>query len=317
MHQKGGTVQGASKGRGIKSTHGQILNALKADARRLEKNPNDVYNQFFREVFLHELMHLDQGWVLKGGSNIYCRVPGARQTMDLDLYRQSDPTASRAATSALVDRMNGHRVPPYTFVLNHRHRERHAGAIDTERVQVEVRFGVNQRITNFNIDISGDLEVGTKPENVETRSSHSFLTNILPQEFTVLCYPLSNQVADKLCAIYERHGEDPPGNPSTRYHDLFDIALIASQLTLDSDSLRAAIDSQRRIRALSLPSQVEVPDESWVEQYPAKAMTFGGAYQALQNLGEAIRVAGLLLDPVLATPPIQAQTWDPDRMVWD
>lgn len=73
----------------MKRTHGQITTALKKEAKAQGKNPNDVYNQFFREVFLHELMQHQNGWVLKGGSNIYCRVPGARQTKDLDLYRQS------------------------------------------------------------------------------------------------------------------------------------------------------------------------------------------------------------------------------------
>ena len=31
-------------------------------------------------------MRLNDGWVLKGGTNIYCRIPGARQTKDLDLF---------------------------------------------------------------------------------------------------------------------------------------------------------------------------------------------------------------------------------------
>lgn len=60
----------------MKKTHTQITAALKAEAKAQGAKPNDVYNQFFREVFLHELMRQDSGWVLKGGSNIYCRIPG-------------------------------------------------------------------------------------------------------------------------------------------------------------------------------------------------------------------------------------------------
>jgi len=37
-------------------------------------------------------------------------------------------------------------------------------------------------------------------------------------------YPLADHVADKACAIFERHG--PTGTPSTRYKDLVDLVAI-------------------------------------------------------------------------------------------
>lgn len=88
--------------------HGQIVSALKKEASHAGKKPNDVYNQFFREVFLHELMRLNDGWVLKGGTNIYCRIPGARQTKDLDLFRQYAPTSALKAADSLIATMNKH-----------------------------------------------------------------------------------------------------------------------------------------------------------------------------------------------------------------
>lgn len=57
-------------------------------------------------------MRQDSGWVLKGGSNIYCRILGARHTRDLDLYRQVDPTFSADAADALVRDMATHTVGP-------------------------------------------------------------------------------------------------------------------------------------------------------------------------------------------------------------
>lgn len=35
-------------------------------------------HQFFRELFFAELMAADDRWILKGGTNLYCRIPVAR-----------------------------------------------------------------------------------------------------------------------------------------------------------------------------------------------------------------------------------------------
>lgn len=75
-----------NSGRKVRQRHNQIVNALKSEARSRGADISDVYNQFFREVFLNELMQEGEGWVLKGGTNVYCRIPGARQTKDLDIY---------------------------------------------------------------------------------------------------------------------------------------------------------------------------------------------------------------------------------------
>lgn len=195
----------------MKKTHGKITTALKAEAKALGKNPNDVYNQFFREVFLHELMEHQNGWVLKGGSNIYCRLPGARQTRDLDLYRQDDPTSSTGAAEVLVAAMNGHRVGPYSFWVEHPERTGVAGTVDSERIDVTVVHGVNNRFLSFGVDVSGDLEVTGTVEALTVAASYELTTEFLPHRFRVYSYPVASQIADKVCAMYERHGETHRG----------------------------------------------------------------------------------------------------------
>lgn len=39
-------------------------------------------------------------------------------------------------------------------------------------------------------------------------------------------YPLTDQIADKVCAMYETHG--PQGAPSNRYRDLVDLVLLVA-----------------------------------------------------------------------------------------
>lgn len=285
------------------------------EARRQGKNPNDVYNQFFREVFLHELMQYQPGWVLKGGSNIYCRVPGARQTKDLDLYRQDDPTSSTEAADTLVSAMDGHKVGPYTFRVSHPARISAAGTVDSERIDVKVTHGVNSQLLSFGIDVSGDLEVTGAVESLTVTTSYEVDTEFLPHSFQVYSYPVASQVADKICAMYERHGTTR--NASTRYHDLYDVALMATELTVTAADLRAALDTQCKVRNMTLPERLELPDVSWTDQYPTKAKNFGGASRELEDLDEALRVAGLLVDPVLNREfDGSERSWDCMALLW-
>ena len=76
-------------------------------------------------------MRLGEGWVLKGGTNVYCRIPGARHTKDLDLYRHIDPTSALSAAEFLVEVMGGHREGPYTFDLELTSRKTMAGSVAT------------------------------------------------------------------------------------------------------------------------------------------------------------------------------------------
>lgn len=276
-----------------------------------------MYNQFFREAFLHELMQFQHGWVLKGGSNIYCRVPGARQTRDLDLYRQYDPTSSTGAADSLVTTMNGHKAGPYTFHVDRPERTGAEGTVDSERINVTVIHGVNSRLLAFGVDVSGDLEVTGNVEPLAVSSSYEVDTAFLPHSFRIYSYPVASQIADKVCAMYERHGATPPGRASTRYHDLYDVALMAQELSVSATDLREALATQCRVRQMTLPERLTLPEDSWAAEYPEKAKNFGGHHENLENLDEALRIAGLLVDPILSgDTETAACSWDCTVLRW-
>ena len=301
----------------IKKSHGQIATALKNEAKARGENPNDVYNQFFRETFLHALMNKQSGWVLKGGSNIYCRIPGARQTKDLDFYRQHEPTSSVGAAEALVAQMNGHREGPYTFRVFRSPRAAAQGTVDSQRIIVKVVHGVNNQLIEFGVDVSGDLEVTGHEERLVVEKTYEVQTEFLPSRFQISSYPIANQIADKVCAMYERHGDTPPGKASTRYRDLYDIALMARELSVTAIDLRIALRRQCEVRKLTLPERIALPDENWKTRYPITVQKLGGKYADLTSIDLALQIAGLLVDPILCGEiGTENLTWDYSSLQW-
>lgn len=219
-----------------RQTHTQITAGLRAFARREKMSVNAVYSRFFREMFLAELMNKDTGWVLKGGTNLYCLIPGARHTEDLDLYRQDSPTGYRDAADSLIAVMDQTAVGPYAFEVRSPREEKVSGTIDNVQLTVLVRFGTGE-FSRFNIDVSGDLEVPTVTESLVVKRSDPLDVPFVAQTFPVLSYPVENQLADKVCAMYEVHGS----RVSTRYRDLYDIGLIVLELGVDVEKLRTAL----------------------------------------------------------------------------
>ena len=301
----------------VKETHKQIISAIKMECKKRGVRVNDAYNQFFRGLFLYCLMATGDGWVLKGGGNVFCRIAGARQTKDLDLYREKQPTGIPAAADSLMQLMNGHQVGPYTFRLTRASKTDQAGPIDTERVTVAVIVGADQKFAQFKIDVSGDLDVAGPAERIIVKRDFDFETTFLPSTYSVYAYPVANQIADKFCAMYERHGKTPPGTPSTRYRDLYDLALIATNLEVEAAELRECLRTQMVVRELTLPAQVTLPADQWATEYAAKARTFGGGNPQFEQVDEALRVVGLLMNPILAASGEESHTtWEPKTLRW-
>lgn len=278
----------------VRVTHSQITAGLREFAKQQKLSANVVYNRFFREVFLAELMAKNSGWVLKGGTNLYCLIPGARHTQDLDLYRQDSPTGHRDAAQTLITMMNHTEVGPYTFEVTNPRAETISGTIDNIQLSVIVRFGTSE-FSRFSIDVSGDLEVPLVAEPVLMNRSDSLDVPFVPPTFPVWSYPVENQLADKVCAMYEVHGS----GVSTRYRDLYDIGLIALELDVDTEKLRAALQTQERIRTLTLPTHMVLPGKEWLTGYKKFISTVHEPRLELKELDNAMTVAGALMNPIL------------------
>ena len=71
-------------------------------------------------------------------------------------------------------------------------------------------------------------------------------------------YPLVDHVADRVCAIFERHGS--AGAPSTRYSDLADLVAIVLAASAEAEMQLVALRSEAQRRGLQLPGRFAVPD---------------------------------------------------------
>lgn len=296
-----------------KNTHPRIKSALGGEAERTGVLKSDTYNRFFRELFLHQLNVVSDGWVLKGGTNLYCRIPGARHTRDLDLYRSTDPTAHRAAALALIEVMEGQTAGPYVFRLT-LDRSSDQGPIPSSRITVVVNAGV-AKVDSFKIDVSGDLLVSSGAEKLTVQRSDSVDLPFASSSFSVHAYPLENQVADKVAAMYETHRIPPQA--STRYRDLYDVALIALHEALDRVDLSVALQQQSRLRSLDSPEKLHPPSRSWPDEYDRAMKSYTHLNQDISRFTAAFTTASMLINPLLPlNQPLVDGHWDPARQSW-
>jgi hypothetical protein len=239
--------------------HAALRRRLANDARERGVDPREAYSTFFRMLFTAALMESD-GWVLKGGTGLLCRLTAARSTLDLDLFRQGDSTAADSAT-ALRTAMDERKVGRYTFRLGDPSPGLGEG-IDISRVKVTA-FDGTTAVETFNIDLSGDVVVNAEPDVLLVGRGDSAVLAGYPASIRVRLYPVENQIADKLCAMYSRYGS----GPSTRYRDLYDVAMMVSQLAFDQQVLAEALQTQQRLRGMVVPPGLGEPAPGWANAY--------------------------------------------------
>jgi Nucleotidyl transferase AbiEii toxin, Type IV TA system len=278
----------------------QIRIAAQRSSQPAQRIRRDFAHQrLLARVFSHE----PDGWVLKGGVGLLVRLPEqARHSRDIDLVRQDgiEHSVSALEAAARVDLRDG---------LAFEFRRPKPGGRDAVVVPVEARVGATH-FEGFTIDLlcgrpwPAAIERTTPQPVLEL----DYLTMLPP----FMLYPLAAQIADKICAIYERHG--PAAVPSTRYRDLVDLVLIATSQRLDGDAVAAALaDERRRRRALQLPSSFEFPHPRWRDGYRAA----GHDARLADGLADPDRAHALMvafLDPLLRADPVTA--WTPETHAW-
>jgi hypothetical protein len=124
-------------------------------------------------------------------------------------------------------------------------------------------------------------------------------------------YPLVDHVAEKVCAMLERHGAT--NAPSTRYRDLVDLVAIVQAASIEAEPQSAALQSEARRRGVQFPEQFAVPDQVlWEDGYAAEASR--SLLRTAQTLDEALAAVRLFLDPLLQG--MANGTWHPHEALW-
>lgn len=263
---------------------------LKTEAKARNRPLEELRREFLFQRFLALIFaDPDSPWVLKGGASLLIRLAEARFSKDLDLLRLGAISPAEAITELRLltkPRAGDH----LTFVIG----DGVAYSRTNPVVKISVTAYIGARYGEFPIDLARDLHLIATPERIQPVP----VTEVpgLGQLPEVVVYPLTDQVADKICAMYERHGEAQA--PSSRYRDLIDLALIVSTCSLDAEPLSRALQSESLRRMLQLPERVITPSNQWPAGYAAYARRTK-INEQLKTIDGALEIVGKCLNPLL------------------
>ncbi len=256
-----------------------------------------AFDRFLARLFKSKPDH----WILKGGLALQLRLGNrARTTKDMDVLaftpgQDTTETLREAARLDLGDWFLFEIAEPVSRPVG-----RFGG----------IRHGVQSLLDSrtfeqFHIDIGvGDPVV----ESVEYLDTPPLLEFAGISSTQVPCYPISQQIAEKLHAYTRPHlsGE------SSRVKDFVDILLLSGLGKITGENVNHAIQATFASAATHpLPATVPPPPKSWERefQYMAKNLGLGSlsiaqAYALIQNF----------LDPILAQHA--AGEWDTEQKIW-
>jgi hypothetical protein len=262
-----------------------------------------LQRQFAYDRLLERLYLMDRDWIVKGATALLARDLGVRGTIDIDLYRVQarDTVEADLREAALRDVSDWFR-----FEIGPSHPV--AGGAAGVRVPAVAYVGESVWV-QFHVDlVSTDIRMTGEPDDVPP------IANIdMPHihQHGYRAYPLVDHIADKIVAIYERHGEG--GNPSTRFKDLVDVVAIVRGASVPAAAQRLALASEADRRGITLPDRLEIPDLAlWEAGYAAEANR--AVLPIAGTLDEAMDTVRPFVDALLDDSA--AGYWDPVRRVW-
>ena len=279
-----------------------VTDRLKIQAAHSPWALADLQRQYAYDQLIERLYRVDGGWVIKGATALLARRVSVRHTIDLDVYRagaiaETERLLREAAALDIGDWM--------TFEIGAAV-QIHASGAQAARAKVETFIGV-RLWSAFQVDLVAEgIELTGRPDPVHPLTDIEILTS--PRK-TWQAYPLVDHIADKVCAILERH----QGLPSTRYKDLVDLVAIVHHTTVAASLQREALVKEGRRRGLSLSRAFEVPDrQMWERGYRAEARRTTGLDEA--NLDAALTTVRPFLNPLL--DGTATGSWDPLTQTW-
>ncbi|HET6987524.1 MAG TPA: nucleotidyl transferase AbiEii/AbiGii toxin family protein [Kribbella sp.] len=289
--------------------------ANEAKSRGVAADP--IRKQYIFTIFLSRIFQdPDAPWALLGGNALLIRTGGGRFTQDVDLARETPWTSPEDALAELRQLSSRpHHGDPFTFELYSvtTQREADPSGYGTETAKVKARALLGgQEFETFRIDLTTRRHLDAPVDQVPLTPiiDHQTLRD-LPSVPTT---PIEHHLADKICALYERHGPDGD-DPSTRYRDLADIVRIVAAIPFDAARLITVLQREASRRQMTLPNKVHAPSEHWVVGFPRSAAGFAEYPREYWDLNAALTFSSTCLDEIL-TGERTSGTWDPDRRSW-
>jgi hypothetical protein len=279
-----------------------LTDRLRAAARDSDWSLQQLQRRIAYDRLLERLYVTDDSWVIKGATALLARRIGVRGTRDIDLFRDGD---RESAERDLRDRAGQDIGDWFRFELA-------AGQPMLERargLRIPVTAHIGTQWAEFHLDLLGPgVRMTSEPDGVPPLVPLS-----MPgvQQHGYRAYPLVDHVADKVAAIYQRHGESH--RPSTRYRDLVDLVAIVTAADIPAGPQLAALTAEAAQRGITLPASFGVPDRSlWMPGYAAAASR--SLLRSGHHLDEALSIVRPFADPLLRGTA--TGRWDRRRQSW-
>jgi predicted nucleotidyltransferase component of viral defense system len=274
---------------------------LKVVAKQTNRPINELRRQYLTQRFLARVYATpNPEWILLGGAALLARIPGARHSQDVDFIHPLDLNTATAELAALMEATH---ADPFAFDI------KPAAPTDDEHLTLKViaRLGATT-IDTFPVDI--------------TRRPASYVVDVVhPDPIIVvddvddlppfLTVALSQQIADKLCAMYETHGA--AALPSSRFRDLVDLMIILTASSdLDATAVITSVTTEQRRRTITIPTDLPAPSQQWTTGYQRMASRF--LAENLHRLDAALEHLRAFAAPVLTGTA--SGTWQPTTNRW-
>jgi predicted nucleotidyltransferase component of viral defense system len=280
---------------------------LKAASNEQHRPQSELMRQFILQRFLSRVfLSSDSKWVLKGGTGLLMRLPGSRHSKDLDLLHG---TANMdAALEELREIAEIEGIDPFRFVLGEP--KAMTGGVEGVTVSVSAYLGVT-KVETFPIDLSTHLELVAGVDSLDVRPI-IVIDDVDPlPRFRI--YPLPDQIADKVCAMYSAYG--PTKAASTRYRDLADLVTIVRSESFGANETQKALGAESARRGIQLPTTMELPALEWSGGYNAAARRFSGLPEEFFDVDAALMFVENCLGALLGGDQ-KSGVWNVQDQAW-
>lgn len=274
----------------------------------------DTRNRLLRQEFVYRLFsRFPDSFILTGGSSLELRLPDSRTTRDLDTITN----LTRSEILSYLDEISSDSETPLTFSYEDDITE----IKGVEGFSIWIAARINDRtLEKFKLDITTPKilpqadTVHAKIDNPFYRKSRSINANSI----TIETYLSRKLDAFSYTEKILRKGKVYQVNRH-RYHDLADMAIIASSLPVRMDRLRSAIAEQWAGRENDVPTTFQLPGDDWTDQTWAAAQR-KRSWDASLTLTKAFTIAERFFTPVLNAihhdDPIAERMWVPGNARW-
>ncbi|RNG27765.1 nucleotidyl transferase AbiEii/AbiGii toxin family protein [Streptomyces botrytidirepellens] len=253
---------------------------------------------FFSRLVARVFFAQPNKWIVKGGHALLLRyAAAARLSQDIDIQHSEAAEIDEAVAELL--KAAAHDLNDYLTFAPARTSLHENGAAAAKQL-FRVHMGTHE-VGVLRVDVVARQALTVTPD---ARRVAPLIDLAWPVDWPqAQLYPIVNQLADKVCAMFERHH----GSPSSRYRDLADILLISQQESLDGPYAQLALRTEARRRRIAgvdivLPESFQPPGPAWPERYPAAARQVPGL-KGCATWNEAALAAEAFLSPLLGPGP--------------